>query len=67
MILQNILRDDMAPHPERTAKRRINQWDYAYRQWPNHKSLVKSIQLQRKRETHWDDWVPLQPLTEEEG
>ena len=46
-------------HPERTARRCAGSglnFDMTYRVWPNRKAMLKTIEMQSKREAHYIDW-----------
>ena len=46
-------------HPERTGYRAAGtgmEFDLIFRVWPNRASLLKTLELQSKRELRWDDW-----------
>lgn len=43
-------------HPERTAKRQLQNWDVEFGVWTNRAALLKTIEMQEKREHRNDDW-----------
>lgn len=49
-------------HPERTAKKqgRGMNFDVTYQVWPNRAAMMKTIDMQERRESRQDDWKPVQ-------
>jgi hypothetical protein len=46
-------------HPERTAYRNANgamNFDVIFREWPNRAAMLKTIEMQGRREPRQDDW-----------
>jgi hypothetical protein len=46
-------------HPDRTAKRSAGtglNFDVVFQVWPSRAAMLKTIQMQSKRESHWADW-----------
>ncbi len=50
-------------HPERTAKRSMSglNFDVVYQVWPNRASMLKTIDIQGRREPRQTDWRACQP------
>lgn len=50
--------DHKPEHPERTARRnhRGLDFDVTFQVWPNRASMLKTIELQGRRESRQDDW-----------
>ena len=51
-------------HPERTARRNATgflNFDVVFRVWPNRASMLKTIEMQRRREARQEDWRAVKP------
>jgi hypothetical protein len=47
------------PHPDRTAYRNAGggmNFDLVFREWPSRAAMVKTIEMQGRRESRNDDW-----------
>jgi hypothetical protein len=57
------------PNPERTARKSGYAFDslITFQEWPNRKSMAKTIRMQQQRESRPTDWRAVVPLTDGEG
>ncbi len=48
-------------YPERTARKNGKgmNFDVTFQVWPNRAAMLKTIELQEKRESRQDDWKPV--------
>lgn len=48
-------------HPERTARKNGKgmNFDVTFQVWPSRAAMLKTIELQEKRESRQDDWKPV--------
>lgn len=56
-------------HPERTASKSGAGLDgnVTFQVWSNREAMARSIRMQQRRESRYDDWRAVRPLTDTEG